>query len=229
MGLRNRTKVALSIDCVVFRAFEEQHQVLLIKRGKDPFINNWALPGGFLENHETLEECAFRELSEETGLTNIFLQQVHTYSAPDRDPRGRVVTTSFYAVLQPFGHSLKAKADAKDAKWWNIRSLPKLAFDHKHILKRAINKLQQDLIQTAVIFEVLPQTFTLSQVQSLLEVFLQKNLDKRNFRKKLLAYDFLVDTGDLLKGRRQRPAKLYRFSKKNYEKLAKNQLIISLL
>lgn len=229
MSLRNRTKIALTVDCVVFRSFQEQNQILLVKRGKEPFLNSWALPGGFLENEETLEECAFRELKEETGIGNLFLKQLHAYSDPNRDPRGRVVTVSFYAVVQPFGHQLVPTEDVSEAKWWDVDALPSLAFDHKKIVQKAKMQLRSDLVQSATVFQILPQKFTLGQVQTLLECFLDRKLDKRNFRKKLLSFEFLHETGEVLAGMKQRPAKLYSFSKKCYERVCKKEVRFSLL
>ena len=227
--LKNRLKKTLTVDCVVFGPQENENLVLLIQRGKAPFKGKWALPGGFLEEGEELEDCARRELKEETGLTNVFLKQFHTFSKLSRDPRGHVITTAYYAVVRPGHFTLKATEDAKNARWFPLEKIPPLAFDHDKILKEGIKSMRQKIIRSSSIFEILPASFSLTQLQQSLEVLLKEKLDKRNFRKKILSYSFLEDTGERTSGLKQRPAMLYRFKKKNFKKEFEEDLRLNLI
>ena len=209
---------ALAVDCVVF-GLDADLKVLLIERGLDPFKGSWALPGGFVEMNESLDEAARRELEEETSLKNIFLEQLYTFSAPDRDPRDRVVSAAYYALVRLSDHRLQAATDAKDARWFDVSELPALAFDHAEILQMAKERLQGKVRYQPIGFELLPKKFTLRQLQQLYEVVLERELDKRNFRKKILSMEILKELDETESGVAHRAARLYRFDKTNYQKL----------
>ena len=218
---------ALTVDCVVFGFDGAGLQVLLIRRGIEPFLGAWALPGGFVLMDEDLEAAARRELEEETGLKDVYLEQLQTFGAPGRDPRGRVVSVAHYALVRPEQHPPKGDTDASDAAWFAAGELPALAFDHVEILAVALERLRGKIRYQPVGFELLPQRFTLAQLQALYEAILGRELDKRNFRKKLLAFDFLVPL-EAYAGGSHRPARLHRFDRKKYEALVKRGFLFEL-
>ena len=212
---------ALTVDCVVFGFDEGDLKVLLIERGLEPFKGRWALPGGFVRVEETLDAAARRELQEEAGLTHVFLEQLYTFGTVDRDPRERVVSVAFYALVKLSEHSAKAATDAANARWFPVSEVPKLAFDHAAILETAIERLKGKVRYQPIGFELLPPKFTLSQLQHLYEAVLGTELDKRNFRKKVLGFDLLVALKETQMLGRHRPAQLFRFDADKYEKLKK--------
>lgn len=202
---------ALTVDIVVFTLRDKKLQVLLIQRGAEPYRGSWALPGGFVHMAETLEAAALRELEEETGVKDAYLEQLYTYGEPGRDPRGRVVSVAYFSLvptsedLQPRGGS-----DAAYAEWFPVDALPTLAFDHAEIISYALRRLRYKLEYSAVGFELLPETFTLTQIQSTYETILGEKLDKRNFRRRILEADIIEPTESLYSGE-GRPARLYRY------------------
>ncbi len=216
---------ALTVDCVIF-GYDDLHsqlRVLLIERSGDPFQGSWALPGGFVDMDEDLEKAALRELEEETGMKDVFIEQLYTFGAPGRDPRGRVVSVAYFALVRPDAHTVKAASDARNVKWFEIDSLPKLAFDHEQILEAAINRLRAKVRYQPIGFQLLPDCFTLSQLQSLYETILGvPKLNKRNFRTRILKMNVLQDAGKQ-EGVSHRPARLYRFDPEQYEKLVQNR------
>ena len=212
---------ALTTDCVVFGLDEDDLKVLLIKRALAPHKGQWALPGGFVRVGEDLEEGARRELAEETGLNNVFLEQLFTFGDPKRDPREHVVTVTYYALVNLCDHPPTADTDADDAAWFPLDELPKLAFDHNQILTTAHERLRAKLHYSPIGFELLPQKFTLTQLQNLYERILEKPLDKRNFRKKLLGLEILSETGEIQQDVAHRAARLYQFDRKAYQKKKK--------
>src|SRR3989440_12207047 len=157
-------RAALTVDCVVFGYDESELKVLLIERGLQPFKGHWALPGGFVRVEERLDDAARRELVEETGLKNVFLEQLYTFGAIDRDPRERVVSLAYYALVKLSDHRARAATDAANAAWFAISKTPKLAFDHKDILETALQRLKGTVRYQAIGFELLPHKFTLSQL-----------------------------------------------------------------
>src|SRR5213083_539972 len=213
------SRAALTVDCVVFGFDEGELKVLLIQRALEPFKNRWALPGGFVRVDETLEEAARRELAEEAGLKNVFLEQLYTFGGLDRDPRERVVSVAYYALVKLAAHDTKAATDAADARWFPVSKVPKLAFDHADILATALARLKGKVRYQPIGFELLPPKFTLSQLQHLYEAVLEADLDKRNFRKKVLSFDLLVPLKEKQMAGRHRPAQLFRFDAERYEKL----------
>ena len=212
---------ALTVDCVVFGIDEDDLQVLLIRRALEPFAGRWALPGGFVHLDETLENAALRELQEETGLDKVFLEQLYTFGDLDRDPRERVVTVAYYALVKLSDHKVKAATDATDAAWFAITDLPELAFDHQHIFDVALDRLRGKVRYQPIGFELLPRKFTLTQLQRMYETILERKLDKRNFRKKILGMDLLVELDEVEKDVAHRAARLYKFDDRRYRKLLK--------
>jgi 8-oxo-dGTP diphosphatase len=211
-------RAALTVDCVVFGFAEAALHVLLIERGLEPFQGRWALPGGFVRVDETLDAAARRELREEAGLGNVFLEQLYTFGDLDRDPRERVVSVAYYALVKMSEHEAKAATDAANARWFPVAEAPRLAFDHAHILQTAVARLKGKVRYQPLGFELLPPKFTLSQLQRLYEVVLGTELDKRNFRKKVLGLGLLVPLQETKMLGRHRPAQLFRFDAGKYEK-----------
>lgn len=209
---------ALTTDCVVFGLDDEDLKVLLIKRGLAPYKGKWALPGGFVRVGEDLEKSARRELQEETGLKDLFLEQLCTFGQPKRDPREHVVTVAYYALVNLSEHPPTADTDAEEAAWFPFDDLPKLAFDHSDILTAARERLRAKLRDSPIGFELLPEKFTLTQLQSLYERILDTPLDKRNFRKKLLKLEILEETDEIEQDVAHRAARLYRFDQAAYQK-----------
>ncbi len=214
-------RAALAVDCVVFGLDEADLKVLLIQRKLVPFQHAWALPGGFVHLDETIDAAARRELEEEAGVSDVYLEQLYTFGAIDRDPRERVVTVAHFALAKLSDHRIRAATDAMGVGWFDLVDLPKLAFDHVEIIARAHERLRAKVRYAPVGFELLPPRFSLTQLQRLYEIILGTELDKRNFRKKILAMDLLVETDELEQGVRHRAARLYRFDRRKYDRLAK--------
>jgi 8-oxo-dGTP diphosphatase len=214
-------RAALTVDCVVFGFDEGELKVLLIQRGLEPFKGRWALPGGFVRVDETLDEAARRELAEETGLKRIFLEQLYTFGTVNRDPRERVVSVAYYALVKLSDHRARAATDAANAEWFPVSKTPKLSFDHAEILATALARLKAKVRYEPIGFELLPAKFTLSQLQHLYEAVLGADLDKRNFRKKVLSFGLLLALNETQMAGRHRPAQLFRFDAVKYEKLKK--------
>jgi 8-oxo-dGTP diphosphatase len=212
----------VTVDCVVFAVVDEALRVLLIRRGRAPFAGGWALPGGFIEMDEDLEAAARRELSEETGLRDLYLEQLYTFGDPGRDPRGRVVSVAYYALVDPAGHQLEAASDADAVEWFAVDALPELAFDHQVILETALERLRGKVRYAPLGFELLPSRFTLTQLQRLYEIILGRPLDKRNFRRKIHGMGLLHDTGKTLAGVAHRAPRLYRFDRRRYRELERD-------
>lgn len=221
-------RAALAVDCVVFGLDEEDLKVLLIQRRLTPFQHAWALPGGFVRMDETLEAAARRELAEEAGVTDVYLEQLYSFSAIDRDPRERVVTVAYYALAKLSDHRIRAATDAMGVGWFSLDDLPKLAFDHAEIVAVAKDRLRGKVRYAPVGFELLPPRFSLTQLQRLYEIILGTELDKRNFRKKILSLDLLVETDEVEQGVRHRAARLYRFDRRKYDRLAKQGFELSI-
>lgn len=218
---------ALTVDCVVFGFDGEGLQVLLILRGIEPHRGAWALPGGFVRMDEDLEAAARRELREETGLEGVFLEQLYTFGEPGRDPRGRVVSVAWYALVRPDRHPARGDTDASDAGWFDAERVPDLAFDHAGMVAAARERLRGKIRYQPVGFELLPRKFTLGQLQSLYEAILGRKLDKRNFRKKVMGFGFLVPLDEHVTGA-HRPARLHRFDRRKYDALAKRGYLFEL-
>jgi len=221
-------RAALTVDCVVFGFDEGELKVLLIERALEPFKGKWALPGGFVRVDETVDDAARRELAEEAGLKDVFLEQLYTFGAVNRDPRERVVSVAYYALVKLAAHDTRAATDAADARWFPISKVPKLAFDHADILATALTRLKGKVRYQPIGFELLPPKFTLSQLQHLYESVLETDLDKRNFRKKVLGFGLLVPLKETRMTGRHRPAQLFRFDTDKYEKLIRKGFLFEL-
>ena len=220
---------ALAVDCVVFGLDDDDLKVLLIRRGMEPCLGRWALPGGFVHMNETVEEAARRELREEAGIDRAVLEQLHVFSAIDRDPRERVVSVAHYALVKLSEHAVRAATDAREAAWFGVDDLPKLAFDHDVIVEMAIGKLRTKVKQTPIGIELLPKKFTLTQLQRVYEKVLDREIDKRNFRKKVLATELLIETDEVEQDVAHRAARLFRFDEKAYRKLEKEGFVFDLI
>lgn len=208
---------AVTTDCVIFGFDGERLQVLLIERGIEPFKGRWAFPGGFIKMDETAEEGALRELKEETGMENAFIQQFHTFSNPLRDPRERVITIAFYALVRI--QEVKGGDDAASARWFPLDKIPALAFDHDHMLRMATQRLRQEIHFHPIGFELLPEKFTLRELQSLYEAILGITFDRRNFAKKMLHLEILNELDETVWPTPKREAKLFSFNAGKYEEL----------
>ena len=210
--MSNTPGIQVTVDVVIFALRDGVLQVLLIQRGIPPFEGRWALPGGFVLEHESVDEAARRELEEETGVRDVYLEQLYTFGEPNRDPRGRVVTVAYYALLTTDAATPVAGTDAGAAQWMPARRHPPLAFDHDRILAYAIERLVNKLEYTTVGFKLLPRKFTLSQLQRVYEAVLGRTLDKRNFRRKIALLGVLRPLEEWVQDGPSRPAQLYRFS-----------------
>ncbi len=219
---------ALTVDCVVFGLDENDLKVLLIQRDLEPFAGAWALPGGFVRVDEGLEGSARRELEEETGLRNVYLEQLYTFGAVDRDPRERVVSVAYYALVNLYDHKVQAATDARDAAWFSVDDLPSLAFDHDRIVETALERLKGKVRYQPIGFELLPRKFALRQLQAVYEKILERPLDKRNFRKKVLSTGLLVELDEIEQDVAHRAARLYSFDEKKYQRLAKKGFLFEI-
>jgi len=214
-------RAALTVDCVVFGLDDEDLKVLLIQRDLAPFEGRWALPGGFVHVDESVADAARRELAEETGISDVFLEQLYTVGTLGRDPRERVVTVAYYALVKLSDHKVQAATDARNAAWFGVDDLPDLAFDHDEILPMALERLRGKVRYQPIGFELLPKKFALRQLQHLYEAVLDRPLDKRNFRKKIVKMGILVDLDEIETDVAHRAARLYSFDKKRYDRMTK--------
>ncbi len=201
--------LTMTTDIVIFTIRDERLEILLIQRGNPPFQGDWALPGGLVEEDEDLDVCAIRELEEETGVADVSLEQLHTFGAPKRDPRGRFVTVAYYTLVRPDRLKPKAASDAANVRWFAVDDLPTLAFDHATILAMARRRLRARLDESAAAFGFLPRTFTLEDFRTLVEVVSGGRVDPRGFRRRVMALGLVEETGKTRPGA-GRPARLYR-------------------
>ncbi len=217
--------IKLSVDAVVFGYESGTISVLLIKRKYKPFKGEWAIPGGFVLDNESLEQAIQRELSEETGITINYLEQLYTFGKPDRDPRSRVVTVAYFGLIKPSAFKLLASTDADEVQWFNIDKLPKLSFDHKDIFDVAINRLKNKITYEPLGFELLEEKFPFSDLEKLYATLIGRAIDRRNFRKKFLSLNILDELDEKVSKGSGRPANLFKFNKQRYFML-KNEGII---
>ncbi len=202
---------AVTTDVVVFTIQDDALTTLLVRRANPPFQGEWALPGGFLDIDEDLDTCAARELREETGIDNVYLEQLYTFGGAQRDPRERVISVAYYALIPRDALTApKAASDALAVGWHRFDDLPKLAFDHAQIVGMAHRRLVAKLEYSTIAFQFMPEVFTLSEVQSVYEALLNQRLDKRNFRKRIQSLDLVEETGELRRNGKHRPAREYR-------------------
>lgn len=205
---------SVTVDLVIFTVNEDQLKILLVKRAEDPFMGYWSIPGGFLKVNESLDDAAVRVMNEKTGVQEIYLEQLYTFGAPQRDPRARVITVSYFA-LTPW-QNLRQPESSKitDLAWFAVKKLPDLAFDHASILEYAITRLRAKASYSNIVYGLLPERFRLSDLQKIYEIIGNKEMDKRNFRKRMLATGLLQETGSKDLVGAHRPAMLYKFKKR---------------
>ncbi len=215
-------KSAFSVDNIIFGFDRDALKVLLIKRAYDPFHGEWALPGDLVRPDEDLDHAAFRVLEELTGVKDVYLDQVHTFGAVDRHPKGRVITIAYYSLVNIKNVSIRAASFADKVAWKEVRSITGLAFDHFRIMQACLKRLRRDVKFRPIGFELLPEKFTLTKLQRLYESVLEKDLDKRNFRKKILTMNVLSSLEEQQKNVAHRPAMLYSFDAVKYQ-LAKER------
>ncbi|MEX0731462.1 MAG: NUDIX domain-containing protein [Aquisalimonadaceae bacterium] len=209
-SITNTVFTALSTDVVVFTIQDDRLLVLLVRRRRRPYAGSWALPGGLVPEDEGLDECARRMLGEKAGVRGVYLEQLYSFGAPQRDPRGRVVSVAYYALVPPNRVQLEAMAEDAEREWVPVDNLPELAFDHFAVVSMAHQRLAAKLAYSTIALQFMPEKFTLSELQSVYEIILGESLDKRNFRKRVLALPCIEDTGECFRAGKHRPAKLYR-------------------
>ncbi len=224
----SKQSIKLSVDAVVFGYEEGEISVLLIKRKYEPFKGKWAIPGGFVLNDESLEEAVERELQEETGVKISYLEQLYTFGKPSRDPRGRVVSVAYFGLVRPNTFKIFASTDAEAVAWFNIKELPKLAFDHKDILRVAIERLQGKITYEPIGFELLDKKFPFSDLEKLYTTLLGREIDRRNFRKKIIGLNVLDELDEKVSKGSGRPANLFQFNQKRYFQLKKEGIIFEI-
>lgn len=223
---------AVTVDCVVFgleMAERRRLEVLLMQRENEPFAGSWALPGGFVGIGENIEAAAIRKLKQKTGLQNVYLEQLYTFGEPERDPRARVVSCAYYALARPHQPSVEPGSLSARAEWFDLTKLPALAFDHSEILHCGLKRLRGKLSYTPIGIELLPEEFTMPDLQTMYEAILGRTLDRRNFRRKILETNLLVELSKL---RQQpqggRPASVYRFDRKRYLALQESGFVLAI-
>jgi 8-oxo-dGTP diphosphatase len=212
--------IKVSVDAVVFGYEQETGvSVLLIKRKLEPFQKMWALPGGLVLNGESLDNAVKRELKEEAGIDVNYLEQLYSFGQPDRDPRNQVVSVSYFGLVRPQDYQLSAQTDAEDVAWFNIKELPRLAFDHKKIIDLAIKRLRGKITYEPIGFELLDKKFPFSDLEKLYQTLLDQDIDRRNFKKKIASLDILEELPETVQRGAGRPARLFKFNKKKYFEL----------
>lgn len=211
---------AIATDCVIFGIRKDELELLLVKRAIQPYLGKWALPGGFISMQETADECAGRILKEEAGISNVFIEQLYTFSKLKRDPRERVISIAYYALVNA-GEFQPVAGHFNDAAAWHpVKKLPSLAFDHDQIVETALTRLQGKLDYQPIGFELLPRQFSISQLHHLYETILERKIDRRNFTKKILSMKLLEPVKEKrITGAPGKPATLFQFNKEKYQKL----------
>lgn len=207
----------VATDVVIFSVQEKNLRVLLIEMKKSPFQGSWAVPGGLVKSDESLSNAAKRILSEKAGVTGVYLEQLAAFGEPNRDPFGRVVSVAYFSLIPSDQHALQTTSEYADIRWFPVRRLPKLAYDHQEVIRTAMERLRAKLAYTTIARNLLPQEFSLSDLQAIYEIILGKLVDKRNFRKKILGLGLVKSVGKKRRGGASRPAELYRFSRSRTE------------
>jgi len=221
-------KSAFSVDNVIFGFDRDKLKVLLIRRKNEPYGGYWALPGDLVRPDEDLDEAAFRVLDQLTGVKDVYLEQVHTFGKVDRHPSGRVITIAYYSLVNIKNVNIRAASFADQVAWKEVRSINKLAFDHYEIMETCLKRLRRNVKLRPIGFELLPEKFTLTELQRLYESVLEEYLDKRNFRKKILSMNILNTLHELQTGVAHRPAKLYSFDGAKYKEAKEKGFIFEL-
>lgn len=210
-------ELTVTVDCAIFGFTNGSLKILLVKRGVPPYQGYWMLPGGIVHAHQTLEEAAENVLENLLNANDIYLEQVKAYSDIDRHPLKRVMTVGFYALIKPEDHFFEAKDYLEDAQWFSMHELTTLGFDHNTIMKDAFNKLKNEINYRPLGFELLPEKFTLKELQELYENILEEKFDRRNFRRKITSLELVVDTNENKIGVQGNP-RLYRFNDKKFSR-----------
>ncbi|MBC9932310.1 NUDIX hydrolase [Chitinophaga qingshengii] len=205
---------SLAVDLVIFGYHDKTLSVLLLNRKEEPFKDCWTLPGGFLQMEETFLDTCSRILKTKTGMDDVFLEQLYSFDEPGRDPRGRVIAVGYYALINPARFNIIAGSMANDVKWFDVRKLPKLGFDHEHIFRLSLQRLKSKILYDPVGFELLDELFTITELHELYECILQTTIDRRNFRRKILDAEYVINTGTKREGLQNRHPELYKFNKK---------------
>ena len=222
----NRTQnIQVAVDAIVFGYSKEKGvSILLVKRKYDPFKGSWAIPGGFVLDQESLEDAVARELREETGVKINYLEQLYTFGKPDRDPRTRILSVAYFGLVKSNQfEKLIASTDAEEAEWFNFKHLPKLAFDHRKILNVAIERLRGKIVYQPIGFELLDKKFPFSDLEHLYSTLLDRPIDRRNFKKKVMSLDILDELDEKAKSTGAgRPGNLFQFNKMTYNQLLKD-------
>ncbi|MDQ7822494.1 MAG: NUDIX domain-containing protein [Candidatus Eremiobacteraeota bacterium] len=203
---------SVTVDMVIFTIQDDELKVLLAKRKNWPYKDRWAIPGGFVRMKESLDDAAKRELYEETHVKDVYLEQLYAFGDPKRDPRTRVITIAYYALVKSEDLTILADTDVKDVKWHSTAKLPKLAFDHEKIVSFALRRLRSKILTSNISFQLLPEHFTLTELQKVYETVLGRPLDKRNFRRKVLSLGVIKETEEKKLEGRHRPAQLFTFN-----------------
>lgn len=206
---------AIATNVVIFTLRDEELKLLLVRRGNPPFKGVWGLPGGLVGEDEDLEASAMRKLEEGTGVSGVFLEQLYTFGTPDRDPRERVVAVAYYALVPSDRLQLRAARGAEGVAWFGLNEIPTLAFDHAQMVTEAHQRLASKLAYSTIALQFMPEKFTLSDLQNVYEIILDEQLDKRNFRKRILAMDQVRETEEWRRSGNHRPARLYRANNPN--------------
>lgn len=209
--------IKVATDTAIVTIRDGVLNVLLIQMKKVPFEGMWALPGGLLGEEETTLAAASRILKTQTGVADVFLEQLATFDNVNRDPAGRVVSVAYYALLPDMDLQLKTTDKYADVRWWPIKKLPALAYDHKMVVKEAIDRIAAKIQYTNIVWSLLPKEFTLTELQRVYEIILDKDLDKRNFRKRIEDLELIKPTGKMRTGMAHRPAALYQFKHRKLE------------
>lgn len=219
---KNYLTCGVSVDCVIFGFDDGDLKVLLVRRGVEPYQGQWALPGDLVDPEEDLNVAAVRVLNELTGLNNVYMQQVFTFGEVHRHPLGRVFTVAYYSLIRIDKYKVNKGNWAEEADWCSINDIPDLPFDHNLIVETVSENFRTQVKRKPIGFELLPNSFTLTEIQHLYEAVLQTTFDVRNFRKKLLATGLLIDTNTFTRNNAHRPARLYRFNKQKYDRWSKS-------
>jgi len=204
---------SVTVDLVIFTVNDDMLKVMLVKRADEPFADSWSIPGGFLKTSESLEDAALRVLKEKAGVENVYVEQLYTFGNPNRDPRARVITVTYFALIPWKDLIQPASGKVSDLMWASVNHLPKLAFDHREIVEYAVQRLRAKASYSNIVYGLMPRQFRLSELQRMYEIIINDKLDKRNFRKRMLATGLLQETGRKDHAGAHRPAMLYRFKK----------------
>lgn len=220
--MENLQNIRVAVDAIVFGYQNAQLYVLLIQQKFGSADSYWALPGGLVKSNETLNDAVKRELKEETNVEVNYFEQLFTFGDDiNRDPRNRVISVAYFALVDPSKLEIKADSDADNVQWFKINEVPNLAFDHNLILKKAIERLKAKLSYEPIGFDLLPKEFLFSELENLYCTILEKEIERRNFRKKILSFGIVEETENYSPIKTGRPAKLFRFNKLKYKELIK--------